>query len=57
MQLHKAIREGKPVNLKGLKGSALKYAKSYNNSLKQGNTIASKVKAGKLLRLLECQIY
>ena len=49
-----AIREGKAVNTKGLKGSALKYAKSYNSSLKQGNTIASKVK---LLRLLECQIY
>ena len=45
-----AIREGKPVNLKGLKGSALKYAKSYNNSLKQGNTIASKVKAGKTVK-------
>lgn len=42
-----AIREGKAVNTKGLKGSALKYAKSYNSSLKQGNTIASKVKAGK----------
>lgn len=45
-----AIREGKPVNLKGLKGSALKYAKSYNSSLKQGNTIASKVKAGKTVK-------
>ena len=45
-----AVREGKPVNLKGLKGSALKYAKSYNSSLKQGNTIASKVKAGKTVK-------
>ena len=45
-----AIREGKAVNTKGLKGSALKYAKSYNNSLKQGNTIASKVKAGKTVK-------
>lgn len=45
-----AIREGKAVNIKGLKGSALKYAKSYNNSLKQGNTIASKVKAGKTVK-------
>lgn len=45
-----AIREGKPVNLKGLKGSALKYAKSYNSSLKQGNSIASKVKAGKTVK-------
>ena len=45
-----AIREGKAVNLKGLKGSALKYAKSYNSSLKQGNTIASKVKAGKTVK-------
>lgn len=45
-----AIREGKVVNTKGLKGSALKYAKSYNSSLKQGNTIASKVKAGKTVK-------
>ncbi|MEJ8776110.1 hypothetical protein [Blautia sp. HCN-1074] len=45
-----AIREGKAVNTKGLKGSALKYAKSYNSSLKQGNTIASKVKAGKAVK-------
>ena len=45
-----AVREGKAVNTKGLKGSALKYAKSYNNSLKQGNTIASKVKAGKTVK-------
>lgn len=45
-----AVREGKPVNTKGLKGSALKYAKSYNSSLKQGNTIASKVKAGKTVK-------
>ena len=45
-----AIREGKAVNTKGLKGSALKYAKSYNSSLKQGNTIASKVKAGKTVK-------
>lgn len=45
-----AIREGKPVNTKGLKGSALKYAKSYNSSLKQGNSIASKVKAGKTVK-------
>ena len=45
-----AIREGKTVNTKGLKGSALKYAKSYNSSLKQGNTIASKVKAGKTVK-------
>ena len=45
-----AIREGKAVNTKGLKGSALKYAKSYNSSLKQGNNIASKVKAGKTVK-------
>ena len=45
-----AIREGKAVNTKGLKGSALKYAKSYNSSLKQGNSIASKVKAGKTVK-------
>lgn len=45
-----AIREGKAVNTRGLKGSALKYAKSYNSSLKQGNTIASKVKAGKAVK-------
>lgn len=45
-----AIREGKAVNTKGLKGSALKYAKSYNSSLKQGNTITSKVKAGKTVK-------
>lgn len=45
-----AIREGKAVNTKGLKGSALKYAKSYNSSLKQGNSIASKVKAGKAVK-------
>lgn len=45
-----AIREGKTVNTKGLKGSALKYAKSYNSSLKQGNTIASKIKAGKTVK-------
>ena len=45
-----AVREGKPVNLKGLKGAALKYAKSYNSSLKQGNAIASKVKAGKTVK-------
>lgn len=45
-----AIREGKAVNTKGLKGSALKYAKSYNSSLKQGNIIASKVKAGKTVK-------
>lgn len=45
-----AIREGKAVNTKGLKGSALKYAKSYNSSLKQGNTIAAKVKAGKTVK-------
>ena len=45
-----AIREGKAVNTKGLKGSALKYAKSYNSSLKQGNTIASKVKSGKTVK-------
>lgn len=45
-----AIREGKAVNTKGLKGSALKYAKSYNSSLKQGNTIASKIKAGKTIK-------
>lgn len=45
-----AIREGKPVNTNGLKGSALKYAKSYNSSLKQGNTIASKVKSGKTVK-------
>ena len=45
-----AIREGKAVNTKGLKGSALKYAKSYNSSLKQGNTIASKIKAGKTVK-------
>lgn len=46
-----AIREGKTVNTKGLKGSALKYAKSYNSSLKQGNTISSKVKAGKTVKI------
>lgn len=46
----RAVREGKTVNTKGLKGSALKYAKSYNSSLKQGNTIASKVKAGKTVK-------
>lgn len=45
-----AVREGKAVNTKGLKGSALKYAKSYNSSLKQGNTIASKIKAGKTVK-------
>ena len=45
-----AIREGKAVNTKGLKGSALKYAKLYNSSLKQGNTFASKVKAGKTVK-------
>lgn len=45
-----AVREGKAVNTKGLKGSALKYAKSYNSSLKQGNTIASKVKTGKTVK-------
>lgn len=45
-----AIREDKAVNTKGLKGSALKYAKSYNSSLKQGNTIAAKVKAGKTVK-------
>lgn len=45
-----AVREGKAINTKGLKGSALKYAKSYNSSLKQGNTIASKVKAGKTVK-------
>ena len=48
-----AVREGKAVNTKGLKGSALKYAKSYNSSLKQGNTIASKVKAGKTVKTSE----
>lgn len=48
--ISQAIREGKVVNTKGLKGSALKYAKSYNSSLKQGNTIASKVKAGKTVK-------
>ena len=32
-----AVREGKPVNLKGLKGSALKYAKSYNRWDFMGN--------------------
>lgn len=42
-----AIREGKAVDTKGLKGATLKYAKSYNKSLTQSNTIASKVKAGK----------
>ena len=42
-----AIREGKAVNTKGLKGAALKYAKSYNSSLKQGNTIASLVALSK----------
>ena len=46
-KIAQAIREGKSVDTKGLKGSALKYAKSYNSSLKQGNTISSKVKAGK----------
>ena len=46
-KIAQAIREGKSVSTKGLKGSALKYAKSYNSSLKQGNTIESKVKAGK----------
>ena len=46
-KIAQAIREGKSVDTKGLKGSALKYAKSYNSSLKQGNTIESKVKAGK----------
>lgn len=45
-----AIREGKTVNTKGLKGSTLKYAKSYNSSLKQGNAIASKIKAGKTVK-------
>ena len=49
--ISQAIREGKPVSLKGLKGETLKYAKSYNNSLKQGNTIASKVKVGKTVRI------
>ena len=46
-KIAQAIREGKSVDTKGLKGSALKYAKSYNSSLKQGNTISSKVKASK----------
>ena len=48
--ISQAIREGKPVSLKELKGETLKYAKSYNNSLKQGNTIETKVKAGKIVR-------
>lgn len=48
--ISQAIREGKPVSLKGLKGETLKYAKSYNNSLKQKNTIETKVKAGKIVK-------
>lgn len=42
-----AIREGKTIDTKGLKGATLKYAKSYNKSLTQSNTIASKVRRGK----------
>ena len=48
--ISQAIREGKPVSLKGLKGATLKYAKSYNNSLKQKNTIETRVKAGKAVK-------
>ena len=43
----KAIREGKPINLKGLKGNVLAEAKAWNASLKQQNYIESKVKSGK----------
>lgn len=51
MQLHGQFGEKvKQLIQRGLKGSALKYAKSYNSSLKQGNNIASKVKAGKTVK-------
>lgn len=48
--ISKAIREGKPVNTKGLKGNALKYAKSYNSSLKQQNKVKSSVNTGKTVK-------
>ena len=48
--ISKAIREGNPVNTKGLKGNILKYAKSYNSSLKQQNKVKSSVKAGKRVK-------
>ena len=43
----KAIKNGKPVSTKGLKGDALKYAKSYNKSLKQQTSISKSVSSGK----------
>lgn len=43
----KAIRNGSPVSTKGLKGDALKYAKSYNKSLKQQTSISKSVSSGK----------
>lgn len=48
--ISQAIREGKAVNTKGLKGNILKYAKSYNSSLKQQNKVKSSVKAGKTVK-------
>ena len=45
--ISKAIREGKTVSTKGLKGEALKYAKSYNSSLKQQNKVEKAVSSGK----------
>lgn len=42
-----AIRNGTPVSTKGLKGNALKYAKSYNKSLKQQTSISKSVSSGK----------
>lgn len=42
-----AIRNGTPVSTKGLKGDALKYAKSYNKSLKQQTSISKSVSSGK----------
>lgn len=48
--ISKAIREGNAVDTKGLKGNILKYAKSYNSSLKQQNKVKSSVKAGKTVK-------
>lgn len=45
--ISKAIREGKTVDIKGLKGSTLKYAKFYNKSVKQTNDITKNVNSGK----------
>nr|WP_297935716.1 hypothetical protein [uncultured Lachnoclostridium sp.] len=48
--ISQAIRNGKSVSTKGLKGKALKYAKTYNASLKQQGHISDKVSSNSVVK-------